>query len=113
MDVMSWTFAVFYHIRFAEVKGEGDVTFGRSFMVAFQYFMSFEQKTEFLKNTDEFDIFPTSVVFFLVISCVSLLFNNLATGLMQDIRDKRKKQWGQHHSDMQLSELASIVEDSG
>jgi hypothetical protein len=73
--------------------------------------MSYDQTTVFLKKTDQFDIFPTSVCFFVLISCVSLLFNNMATGLMVDVRNSRKKQWGQDHLNLQLSELAATIED--
>jgi hypothetical protein len=108
--LMSGTFAVFYHIQFAERKPDGDHTFGASFLVAFRYFMSSEQTTDFLKSPDQFDIFPTSFIFFFIISCFSLLFNNLATSLMTGVRESRDKQWTQHHTDSQLSALAAIVE---
>lgn len=111
MLAVSWTFALFYHIRFAERNNDGYHTFGKSFMVAFQYFMSYDQPTAFLNKSNVFDIFPTSIGFFFVISCVSLLFNNMATGLMVDVRNSRKKQWGDHHLNLQLSELAAIIED--
>ena len=80
-------------------------------MVAFQYLMSHDQSTKFLEQSEHFSILPTSIIFFCIISCFSLLFNNLATGLMSDIRENGKEQWVQDHSDTQLFELAANIED--
>jgi hypothetical protein len=109
MFVMSSTFAIVFHIRFADRQIDGEHTFGQSLKFAFKYFMNSEQGDGFLKKPEHFDALPFGVLFFGFISCVSLLFHNLATGLMESVREMRHDQWLNDHLDMQLAELAYKV----
>ena len=52
---------------------------------------------------------PYGLIFFVCISCISLLFHNLATSLMEKVRDDDEKGNLKQHSEFMLHDLARDI----